>query len=328
MWKKLFQPRQPPPTQPPVRLGDLRGVHDFWRCEEGIHHPDWQKIAKLIGQRTTTTDEREAAWHHAALQWLDRLKDEIGAGCRLGESCHFLLVSAKSTASVRYFLGQCEAALLHLRARLGEAAWRWPHGKHAVVMFEDEDTYYRYISHFHADGGAYGTSSGMCLRRNGYCHTVLAPTKDALPVLVHELTHLCLTTRRLPLWLEEGLATSFERDLTGGGPSINKESIARQRIYWDRDSIQRFWTGESFRVGDERELSYGLAEHLVTLLAREFRVLGPFILAADREDAGQAAARLHLGLDLSDVAAAFLGEGDWQPRPVERPEDGAGQSPP
>lgn len=323
MWKQLFQSRQPAPVPPPARLGNLSTTPDLWRYEEGIHHPDWQKIAKLIEQRTTTETEREAAWHHAALQWLDRLKDEIGGGCRLGESRHFLLVSAKSTASIRYFLGQCEAALHHLRARLGEAAWRWPHGKHVVVMFEDEDAYYRYVSHFHADGGEYGTSSGMCLRRSGYCHTVVAPTKDALPTLVHELTHLCLMTRRLPLWLEEGLATSLERQLTGGGQTVDRESIARQRAYWDRESIQRFWTGESFRVGDERELSYALAEHLVTLLAREFRALGAFILAASRQDAGQASARQHLGLDLSDVAAAFLGEGPWQP--VVAPEGQAGQ---
>ena len=303
-----------------MRLGDLRGVPDLWRCEEGIHHPDWQKIARLVEQRATTDEERERAWYHAAFQWLDRLKDEMGEGCRLGESRHFLLVSAKSTASIRYFLGQCEAALQHLRARLGEAAWRWPHGKHAVLMFEDEDVYYRYVSHFDADEGEYGTSSGMSLRRGGYCHTVVAPTKDALPTLVHELTHLCLTTRRLPLWLEEGLATCLERQLTGSGQTVDRESIVRQRAYWDRDSIQRFWTGESFRVGDERELSYALAEHLVTLLVREFRVLESFILAAAREDAGQAAARQHLGLDLPDIAAAFLGEGDWQRRAVERLE--------
>ena len=319
MWKKLFRSRQPSPVLPPVRLGDLRGMPDLWRCEEGIHHPDWQKIAKLIEQRAITDAERERAWYHAAFQWLDRLKDEMGEGCRLGESRHFLLVSAKSIASIRYFLGQCEAALHHLRARLGEAAWRWPHGKHAVLMFEDENAYYRYISQFHADGGECGTSSGMSLRRGGYCHTVLAPTKDALPTLVHELTHLCLTTRRLPLWLEEGLATCLERQLTGSGQTVDRESIVRQRAYWDRDSIQRFWTGESFRVGDERELSYALAEHLVTLLVREFRVLESFILAAAREDAGQAAARQHLGLDLPDIAAAFLGEGDWQRRAVERP---------
>ena len=172
-------------------------------------------------------------------------------------------------------------------------------------------------------------SSGMCLRQRGYCHTVLAPSDNILPTLVHELTHLCLTPWPLPIWLEEGLATSLEHQLTGRGTrTIDRESIVRQRAYWDHESIRRFWTGKSFRVGNECELSYGLVEHLVTLLTRDFYEIEGFVRAARWEDAGQIAAQEHFDLDLSDIVAAFLGEGDWRWRSAELPEQNGGQPPP
>ncbi len=314
--RHLFGGQTPAPVTASSRLGDLLAVPQVWQLYEGFYQPVWTEINARIKTLTISEPDRQAAMHDASVQWLQRLKGEMGNEFRLGESRHFLLVAAKSDVPFRYFLGQCESALLHLRARLSEAAWRWPHGKHAVLMFENEDDYYRYISYFHPDGGAYGFSSGMCLR-GGYVHTVLAPQRDCLPTLVHELVHLCLTGQRLPVWLEEGLATHLERELTGrGAQRIDKESIAEQRACWNPETIQRFWSGESFRVGEERTWSYGMAEHLVALLSREFGTLGPFICAARREDAGQAAARQHLDVDLSDVAAAFLGAGDWQWRPT------------
>jgi len=39
------------------------------------------------------------------------------------------------------------------------------------------------------------------------------------------------------------------------------------------------------------------------------------VLQSDWSDAGAAAAREQLGLELSDLVASFLGEGDWQPKP-------------
>lgn len=50
-------------------------------------------------------------------------------------------------------------------------------------------------------------------------------------------------------------------------------------------------------------------------LRRQLGDLTPFILAAQCHDGGESAALAHLGVSLSEVAAAVLGEGDWQPRP-------------
>jgi hypothetical protein len=85
-------------------------------------------------------------------------------------------------------------------------------------------------------------------------------------------------------------------------------------------------------------LSYELAEVLArTLLedarpgwfARKFaardRLLG-FVRTAQAADAGEAACREHLRCGVGDLAARFLGQGDWCPRPEPGPEP-SGDSP-
>ena len=49
-----------------------------------------------------------------------------------------------------------------------------------------------------------------------------------------------------------------------------------------------------------------------------------FVLAADWNDAGHAAARDYLGVGLDEIAGIFLGTGEWKPKPEtwRKKEDG------
>ena len=131
-------------------------------------------------------------WHDASLQWLRVVQQDLGGGYGVVESRHFLLLSAYSGFAARGIIQECDSILLHLRARLQEAAWRWPYGKHVVLIFEDEETYYRYLSHFYAAGVECGASSGIFLK-NGYQHTALFKSRDNRHMLTHLFVHLCLS---------------------------------------------------------------------------------------------------------------------------------------
>jgi hypothetical protein len=126
------------------------------------------------------------------------------------------------------------------------------------------------------------------------------------------MTHLLVDHLPLPLWVNEGLATSAERVLSDyAEPLLNEELVQRHRDYWNPQTIQHFWNGESFQQpGISQELSYSLAEVLATQL-RDIPGYPDFIRNASWEDAGEAAARRYLNGGVGDIAAIFLGDSYW-----------------
>ena len=184
-----------------------------------------------------------------------------------------------------------------------------------------------YVSYYHPDD-RHGLSSGMFINKD-YGHIALqfADIRRAEPVIVHEVTHNCLRHLRLPSWLNEGLARRVEkavgRSLAGGfwsagfgpvPPILDGELAGEHHSYWNGRNIQEFWAGVSFYRPDEGiKLSYNLGEILVELLLEDGGNFLDFLENAHCQDGGQDAALKCLGRSLGDVAATFLGPGDWQP---------------
>ncbi|MEJ0000892.1 MAG: hypothetical protein WDO13_18025 [Verrucomicrobiota bacterium] len=193
---------------------------------------------------------------------------------------------------------------------------RWPgsgHGKHVILDFAAKDSYYEYIAYFYPPDVAINVSLGTFLS-GGYRHIVLAPSPRVQDTLVHELSHNRLAHLPLPRWLDEGIAVTMERKLSGNkGGMLDRELHRDHRAFWTPESIGAFWSGDSFHAdeGDGRALSYSLAEVLVDLLVQDFPNFMDFVAKADDRDAGQSAAVEVLGLSLGDVVATFLGPGDW-----------------
>jgi len=293
---------------------DILQVPDAWKVVEGFPQPDWKLIGQYI-RATAGEDHLKEAWHKASLQWLGVIKEKLGPGHLIFESPNFLLLSTKTKNSAIYVLNVAENALKRIRDDLKDLAWRWEHGKHAIIIIEDVDEYYHYISHFYSEEGDFATSGGIFIG-SGYCHTVLALHTDYTLTLIHELTHLCVSPLQIPRWLNEGLATTTEARVVGRRASrLDDEIFERHTAYWNKQTIQDFWSGKSFRTpGEPSELSYSLAEILVdnvrTDCGPDFH---PFVRDAKIEDGGEAAALQHLGASLNEVAITFLGEGDWTP---------------
>ncbi len=144
------------------------------------------------------------------------------------------------------------------------------------------------------------------------------------PMIVHEMTYASLEHLPLPAWLNEGLAVNTEQRLAGA-PRLPVGALEklhhRLRRFWSTVSIQDFWSGESFhRPRDANELSYALASIVVEQLAKDWEPFARFVRRAERADAGAAAARECLGVDLGEVVTALL-ERDtprsWCPDPSQ-----------
>lgn len=202
-----------------------------------------------------------------------------------------------------------------------------------LIVFEDEEAYYRYVNHFYPSDGAFAFSSGMHIAGGcGHFVTTKADLRAIEPIIAHELTHSCLSHLPIPAWLNEGLAVNTEHRLVPPPrPSISPQQMhVMHRAFWGDAEIQQFWSGKSFlRPDDGTMLSYELARILVAQLSGDWPTFCAFVRDANLQDSGAAAALEHLHMDLGVAVGALLERESgvaWRPDPEtwdEHPERGA-----
>lgn len=293
---------------------------DWFQSGDTFFRPDWAAIRGWM-RAFVTDDGMNDAWQQFTRHWLERLRARLGGGYVVAESENFHFLSEvvpNSTANILSFL---ETARRRIYKVLGDVAPPKAYGKHVILRFTETDDYYLYISHFHR-AGEYAGSGGMFLD-DGYMHIAYPKSwseTEGRQTLVHELTHNLLAHLPLPPWVNEALAMAFETDISGSRTEpLSRDLAARHRNYWNATTIQAFWRGESFYDIEGQELAYSLSRILLNLIYTEVRPpeeeFRRFVRRADWSDAGAIAAREHLNIDLSDLAACFLGPGDWLPDP-------------
>ncbi len=296
-------------------------------------HPDWALIGKALETQVDEGDEAamSQASDELARLWVRRLQAEFGPGYHLLESNSFLLLSKaapQTAAEALRFLEQCLARISKGLPFMPKtpAYGKWP------VLCLDADLFYRYLNdymdHEDEDGeededAGLGAVGGVFLNR-GYGHFAMPDAEMGRysAVLVHELTHAILHDCGLPNWLDEAIAVTIENHLIGESVYVlDREMIRRHQDYWTEPKIQKFWAGTSFWLPDEgQELSYHLAQFLFKALYQSGTTppqkVSEFISDVSREDAGLESARKHLHLDLADILANLLGDGNWAPDPA------------
>jgi hypothetical protein len=294
----------------------------------GLPLLDWNAAHAWLD--TLPEAEQAAAWTALQRAWLLHLRAALGPGYRLRHSDGLLLLSAlpdRPAALVQGFVRRCRQRLLRLLDGLAEPP---AGGADVLIVFDTEDAYYRYTSAYLPEGD-YGMSGGMHIHA-GCSHFAVpqASLPQIEPVIAHELTHAGLSHLPIPAWLNEGLAVGCERQICPPA-GLREPPLQRHRAFWSPARLQDFWCGRSFlQPDDAQELSYALATLLVQALAAygwpRFR---DFARAAQADDAGAAAARDQLGLDLGAALAHLLGRDDaaaCAPQPArweQAPERGA-----
>jgi hypothetical protein len=313
------KPAGPPPEEinlavTPVPLTDLSNLDLGFETVEGFSRPNWTMVHEFIKGNVPKMD-LSAAWDFVVVKWLEQLAADLGGRARVCQSDHFYCLSDLESGATRPILAYAEFVVETICSYLRKAAWSGYYGKHVLLLFSDPDDYFAYISYYHRDG-KHILSSGVFIRKR-YAHISLPYINSwsAQHVLVHELAHDLLCHLPIPLWLNEGLAVVIEGQVVRRGLSMNGELADRHRSHWNETSIQGFWAGTTFDMpGNDSELSYSLAEVLVSLLSEKGGAFDEFIKAADWRDAGQDAAINILGQGLEEVAGGFLGPGHWRPQ--------------
>lgn len=301
-----------PPPEAPEHVHAVSGASirlpDHFQATFGLPVCDWRAIDEWI--RALPEEARKDAWGACERAWLLHLRDALGPIYRLDETETAILVSAldrRMAAATLEFMSRTARRIgMVLDGIVEVPAW----GKDVLVVFEDEDRYYEYVSHYYPDAGEYALSGGMHINYGcGHFITVRRDMRAVEPVIAHEMTHSFLSHLPIPAWLNEGIAVNTEHRLCGAGAGLSTpaQMHAQHLAYWGEDEVQEFWLGKSFlRTDQGNRLSYDLARILVDQFSRDWIPFRDFVLAADSADAGQAAAKRFLGCSLGTSVAAIL----------------------
>lgn len=289
---------------------------------EGLPILDWEAVLSWADQ-VANPEATAAAITECQRGWLLHLRDALGDGYEIHESRHALVLSPYSQRFANGMLEFIERTRRRITHTLDGVAGFSDDEREILIVFNDQETYYRYVSHAYPADGEFAFSSGMFLHA-GCPHFVTMHAEETHTVervIAHEMTHASVAHLRIPLWLNEGLAVNVEDRLMGRLPKLFTPAEMRDKhlAFWSRDTIQEFWSGHSFgRPDDGSMLSYDLAQILVEILGGQWSQFQAFAVAARYDDAGASAASEHLQLDLgASVAAIFEQESvdGWSPDP-------------
>lgn len=322
-------------TPPPPQFISLETLPDALRVEEHFSRGNWSVIAEEI-ERRTDASQRLEAWNEAILQWLFRLKEELGGTAAVFASRDCFGMSDVEPEDALAAYDFADRALQKIRLALGDTALDLAGARPLLLIFADADDYFTYLSRYYGEG-SFALSAGVFIHaQHDLAHIALpfTTTLDTNTTIAHELTHFLVSHLPLPAWLNEGLAMGFDRSLTGLPPVLLDVELAeRMRDFWSPDNIQGFWAGQTFHEpGDASDLSYALAAVLIQWLQQKGPLFREFVRQADWQDAGQHAALELLGENLGELLGGLLGPGEWRPqraaiaRRLRRPEETAAEN--
>jgi hypothetical protein len=281
----------------------LREIEGAFVEHAGLPHPDWERVWEAV-----STD--------LAIEWVEALRERLGGAYGLLRSPDFLLVSALDERTAKLLLASAGRISSRIDRLLGPLLEQL-YGPGVVLVFETREAYYDYLVPFHAEG-VHAQSGGVFLS-GGYNHVAFPPqTLEQLEHgLSHELTHLSTKWLYLPTWVNEGLALVVERDVSGlGRPMLTRERVEQHRVFWRACGLADFWSGDSYHTpGDSQLLSYELGEILLRLLMEGHpKKFLDVLRFAGKDGTGAEAVQTASGLTLGELAACFLGPGDWEPK--------------
>jgi hypothetical protein len=326
IFTRIADANSPPEPAPPPKEIVLNGGISFSLQEklstnDGVPYLDWEAVQDWVDSLEEEAD-RSAAWAQAELAWLEHLRAALGQDYWLCISDTAVVLSTLSRSTAQATLNYMERTNQRILQALDGVGELPPLGRDILIVFDDDDSYYRYASHYYPEDGEFAFSSGMHISAG--CSHFITQKQDLQliePVIAHESTHGCLGHLPLPLWLNEGLAVNMEIRLTGRKPSdwTPAQLRARHLDFWGTQEIQEFWSGKSFyRTDDGNRLSYDLAKVLVEHFSEDWQAFKRFVLSAQASDAGAAAAREHLGIELGALACTLMEEPElsgWRPNP-------------
>jgi hypothetical protein len=169
---------------------------------------DWASLMEWVQNIRDETLQAEA-WLEIERTWLNHFRIALGSDFHLAESSNVLLISSLDSNAARATLSFMDRTLVRIAKILDGITSNSSWGKDILLIFDDADSYYRYISYYYPDAGEFAQSGGIHIA-SGCSHyaTIKSDLHSIEPVIAHEMTHDYLSHLPLPAWLNEGIAVS------------------------------------------------------------------------------------------------------------------------
>jgi hypothetical protein len=320
VWLKRFLDSDSSDNKPSISVGYPAGRVPPIVMRKGATLPivDWDAM-DAHAPKDASPEMLDEYWTGVARGWLTELGLAFGRDYLIRESERYLLLSPLEPSRSKVILEYVERTRKRILRVLDGVAKDTESGKACLLILDNQDRYYQYVSNYYPTEGEFSISGGMFLQE-GYGHFVFVADDMHImePTIAHELTHCMVQHLPFPAWVNEGIAVKTEHGLCTKPPPLYtpEELRAKHLAFWNESTIQEFWSGKSWLRPDQANmLSYDLAAHFVGMASSDYARFRAFANAANSADSGDAAAREHLGFPVAHLAEAVLGEGPWQPDP-------------
>lgn len=167
--------------------------------ESGFPRPDWVAIAELI--EVEPESEWDRLWTDRARSWVKATAECLKGSYRVSETENFIVLSAENDRYTELLSSFLEGARRKILMTLDGIASDSGFGKHVALVFDAQEPYYEYISHFYPDRGEFVLNSGIFIN-SAYGHFAFPFLEmfEAEATSAHELTHAFLS--HLPMSTE------------------------------------------------------------------------------------------------------------------------------
>ena len=269
---------------------------NYFAEDHGIPFLNWQEaIPDLVD---STKEEKQSKFTALILAWLGRLAEVVGSQSTTLESDEMIYFT--------YFEGDVAvdrfATIKRIRSGIVETFGNvYPEaytGKNLIVELKNPQFFNRYVAHFYPGEDAAQDQEAVaqidgCMCNDGYLQIVLSDqAADRLQAVVsHELARVFLEYYKLPVWLNEGIATNAEAIFSQGRLQYQDAIATEGQWSWDKDAFIDFLNGRLLLRPEAQYAFYDLAYAIVRNMLRDKvdfpRLIGEFKYFGNIADAIQ-----------------------------------------
>lgn len=236
--------------------------------DHGIPFINWRQVIPDLVD--STKEEKQSIYTTMILEWLGLLAEVVGTRSTILESdemIYFTYFDGDVARDRFVTIKRIRSGIIETFGNIYPKAYT---GKNLIVELMNPQFFNRYVAHFYPgedvaqDPEAVAQIDG-CMCNDGYLQIALSDqaAEKLQAVVSHELARVFLEHYRLPVWLNEGIATNAEAVFSQGRLQYQDSIAGEGHWSWDNGSFVEFLNGRLLLKPEAQYAFYDLAYAIV-----------------------------------------------------------------